>query len=257
MESWELKNLREKRKTSWPNGTHSRDSDTEGLWKIYDSSLLPTLNPEIDKSFDTVFDGLYPEGMDIKKFVETALESKKGKAVGLEIGGPGKKLFQGFDKGLFEKSFGVVLEKWGGLDENSSEDSNHKIITADALSSNGYVKIKDALGDSRVNFLVEKMHGGLDEIPSDLDFMQIIAQRWYRLLDDEAIMLLETPSLLDKYGKTEEKKLSDIQNWIKKISETNGISAKSKTGSYDGIWKLSLYILIQKHKGAPDKLPFD
>jgi hypothetical protein len=62
------------------------------MYTIYDSPLGNM--PYADSSFDVSFSKLLEShGKTLRFYVENALENKRGKAVGIEFGGPGSQLF--------------------------------------------------------------------------------------------------------------------------------------------------------------------
>src|SRR3989344_3050811 len=73
------------------------------------------INSELDglflRSFQTTFENIPSfkkmwrlKNISLSMYIETILKEKKGKAVGIEFGGPGSRLFNGFTKGFFLKS---------------------------------------------------------------------------------------------------------------------------------------------------------
>ena len=96
--------------------SEERSNDPDDIYIIYDEPL----SGYADSNFSLTFSPLLEHrGKTLRFFVEESLEKKRGKAVGIEFGGPGSNLFAGFTRGFFAKTLGVALTDMRDLEKKS------------------------------------------------------------------------------------------------------------------------------------------
>ena len=175
-----------KRKFSWLRW-FQKEKKQRPSWGTYNSELLG----EYD-SFNNAFLEVIPkEYSNIKQYIETEFADIKGQVVGMEMGGPGSKLFSGFDPDLFEASYGFTLVDFRNKDEKKDDSlRHHEIVEGDALSSAGRRRIEDTLQGKKVNIFFERMAAGLP-FSLEIEYLAASLYRNYKLLDDEALFFAE------------------------------------------------------------------
>lgn len=222
------------------------EHERSGFWVVYDSPLLEGR----DISYGDFFNGILPEKFaDIKEYLESLYKKRKGAVVGVEMGGPGSKLFSGFSPGFLRKSFGVTL-----FDRRSEEQRKidakhgHEVIAVDMFSTKGHRAINKKLEGAKVDFIVEKMHAGFTGFPEDPKYLLAVLNRWYRLLNEGGVMMVESPTFDD------ESKLKEVVAWL-------GKTAAQQNKKIDLSYKIfpvtagkRIKLRIQKLEGAPETL---
>lgn len=186
----------------------------------------------------------------LKEYIEKCLKAKKGEAVGIEFGGPGIKLFEGFTPGFFKKTIGVTLVDY--RDTYAPEEpaeKEHKVIQSNILSEDLYEKkLTSELKGSKVDLIIERMAGGLEMIPAEPYLTSNILQRWYAMLSENGLMLVQTPTVFDEL----------VEKWVTMLKEKyRGVLEVQYAPSTSGDNRIPGCVLrIRKLKGAPDRLEF-
>ncbi|MBI2514686.1 hypothetical protein HYV91_00635 [Candidatus Wolfebacteria bacterium] len=227
--------------------------ETGNNWGIYESGLN---RDERGDSYAELFSSVVPldaKLTNLKKYIEIKLKSHKGQAVGIEVGGQGSRLFRDFSPGFFEKTLGVVLVDKRDEDQKSADEKmKHSVLVEDAFSSKGYREVKKWLGESKVNLICEKMHGASYDIPSDPDYLWLNLSRWYRLLDNHGIMLIQSPPI-------KKHDMETLMDWLV-------LTKHNFQGFLDVDWRSEtispkinrfgrIWLRLEKHDGAPKELP--
>jgi hypothetical protein len=167
---------------------------------------------------------------------------KKGDLVGIELGGPGVKLFDGFEWDTFSKTAGFTLKK---LPEHVG-DLNHEVIEADVFSKQkkgkrSWVKVIDWVRkNGQPDFIIERMVGPLFEIREPKLFL-LILDRWYRILAPNGSMFIEVPKKINGLNFVE------LGKFIDKVKERNpSLTLKYAIGQESG----ALVIYLRKPKST-------
>src|SRR3989344_3147196 len=176
--------------------------ETEGrinkLYAVYDEPLEDS-NYKSDSTFENTFRYALPPGSGtLRWYVEESLEGKKGRAVGVEFGGPGSALFAGFSKGFFARALGVTLaDIRGNLEPNPTsrdEERHHSILEGDITFPQTYARVHEWLAGEKADFIVERMEGGRLNIPKDPILLGQAFNTWYEMLAENGIILAQTSS---------------------------------------------------------------
>jgi len=165
-----------------PRGYTLRDSPLEG-------------HPS---TFDGTFRRVLPEGeTSLRGYIEKELASRKGKAVGIEFGGPGRELFAGFSEGFFQKTAGVPLvdpRRTVFSDAKAIDaERHHQIISGDILSEKTYERLNEWLDGDKADLILERMMAGWKNMPNEPFTVGKLFQRGYGLLGEGGLMFLEVP----------------------------------------------------------------
>lgn len=171
--------------------------DEVPTWQIYDSRVDPQ---------EGAFKDILPKGF--LDFVKTNYPDRLGDLIGMELGGPGSNLFHTFPKGIFKETVGVTLEDMRSEYKKLQDDErNHSVIIGDVLSRKpdsildkkseptkiSFVQIEKWVSEhGKVDFLVERMVGGIDMVRDKAIFIALL-RRWYSLLSDSGVMFIEMP----------------------------------------------------------------
>ncbi|MGB9609100.1 MAG: hypothetical protein ACPL3E_01855 [Minisyncoccia bacterium] len=172
-------------------------------WDIYDSGLVSGENP---LEFD--FLKLYPRGFkNLKDYLEKEYKKKKGKIIGIELGGPARRLFSDFSPGFIQKSFGVTLfDKRTEKEKKEDESRNHYVLTFDIFDEDFYEEIKKYIGDRGFDLMFERMEGGWVGFPEEREVFEFFIFRWYELLASNGMAFIQSPYVLNEnnFSKWEE-----------------------------------------------------
>jgi len=247
-----IKKFKENAKTEYLKGHY--------LWL---DSPLDKKDEFKSRTFKESFQEILPEGeKSLRHYVEDVLKDKKGQAVGVEFGGIGVKLFDGFTKNFFKKSVGVSLidhsdifgvqgtyikTKDGFINlYKKHKKSNHEILEGDIFSQDTYHSLDKMLNGDKVDFIIERMAAGLEFIPEEPYTVSKILQTWYKLLSKNGIMLVEVPKVFNELLK----KWADVLNKkYKKNFDFDYIIGKNENLS-------SSVFRLHKLSNTPTELPF-
>lgn len=226
--------------------TEERKGDSKG-WGRYDS--FPS---EYDWFFAEVL-----EGKAIKDYVHGVFKDRLGDLVGMELGGPGRKLFKGFSEGEFKKTVGVELVD-SRTDEQVKEDTTlrHEVIKGNAFFRRIDSKTpkenvfyppswtdieKWAKENNGVDVLIERMVGPLGPFSNEPEIFLTVLKRWYSLLSDEGFMLVELPFMTEEDSLNKLRKISEVINSKRELFEFNVSFVKKGKSAF----------LLRKLPGAP------
>ncbi len=204
------------------------------MWGISNSDLV-----DYDDEFLELFEDA--EG-NIVNYLEKELPAD---AIGIELGGIGSKLFADLRRSLpgrFLKTAGVTLVDNRALyHEDLADDdakNNHFVIEGDILDNATVKKVKEWTGNSKVQFVIERMIAGLSDLPQDQEFLFRKLNEWYMLVGDDGIMLIELPN----------KVYRNFKLWSEMINaEYPTLYVRFGQGARG--------FLLKKGKGAPARLP--
>lgn len=219
-------------------------------WHIYDSALA---------DYDGDLSGLVGEFGSIETYLTDVFSERVGELVGVEIGGPGSRLFEGFrESGLFRRSLGVTLVDLRGDEVRASDRTNgHDVVVADAFTSipwrisrhrvGGWGKVRSWVAENgKADFVIERMVGGLGAFAGNCGghrlFMLNVA-RWYRLLREGGVMFVELPKGMGA-------PLDTFERFSDSIEVTRGASwdrfSRRATGTR--------FVRVRRLPGSPDRL---
>jgi hypothetical protein len=211
-------------------------------WGIYNQSII---------GFGENFIWCVPEeyrglgrGEGLKKYIQDTLvvDKAKGPITGVEFGGPGENLFASFNSGFFDKTLGVTLVNPG----IPTIKSNHEILEADILNIRDrelYNKLRSILGVEKVNLIISRMIGPLNDINLNPVIMDVILRNWYKMLAENGLMFVQFG-----FANTEGERYKEVEKWVKAV--------KARYPGIDIV--LEPYeeaIRIHKKAGSPDELP--
>jgi len=192
------------------------------------------------ESYERDFAEVLKPYKNFSEYIKGNYGEKKGDLIGIELGGPGVNLFDGFEWDTFSKTAGFTLKK---LPEYKV-DLNHEVIEADVFSRNqkserSWTQVIDWVRkNGRPDFIVERMVGPLFEIREAKLFL-LILDRWYRILSDGGSMFIEVPKKLNGVNFVE------LGKFIDKVKAKNPkLVLKYAIGQESG----ALVILLKKPK---------
>lgn len=248
----------------------------EQWWFYYDSSLegigstfykvLPEKYSEIfNKKIYTKIEDL---GEAFKKYIEETL-SKDGnnKRTAIEFGGPGSKLFSEFSPGFFNQTMGVCLEDIRQDSEVKNDTLiGHSILTGDIFdientrkNNSLYSEIKYCFGASKVDLIISRMMGPLDEIRKNPVILDRVIRKWYELLNKNGILFAQfeyfkehDQGMQKKYEAEidppcERESEKYVEQWVQALKQKFPNQIEIQLGR--GV------IRLVKKEGAPDELP--
>lgn len=153
-------------------------------WLIYDEPLTGTRD-----SFESDFSTVLPTNTSMRDYIEQHFQGQKG-LIGIELGGPGIRLFQGFSEDFFGKSAGITLK-----DPEKDTPYNHTVIDEN-LESSRLPQIIDTWQEGRqIHVLVERMGSGLECLSQDPYKLFSIFSSWYERIAEGGLMFVQIPKL--------------------------------------------------------------
>lgn len=163
-------------------------------WAIPDSSLAGIFDRY---SFQNTFEEVLPPNHRLlKNYIEDALADRRGTAIGVELGGPGSKMFSGFSRGFFERTLGVVLNDRRNPKRKLNDDlSHHFVRVANLLEDNSTGVITNWLNSRKADVIFERMAGALSYggTPVDPYFVLRRVSDWYQMVSEGGLMFLQIP----------------------------------------------------------------
>ncbi|MEK7551019.1 MAG: hypothetical protein AAB532_00245 [Patescibacteria group bacterium] len=220
-------------------------------WEVQDSPLLPRRLDRFilgeEYSYHATFRSVLPEGTNLKTDIVGVLGDRKGEAIGIDLGGLGSRLFADFPKGFFAKTQGVVLfDSRSMLQCTDDTVSNHGVIVGDITTDKTRESVDRWLGGKKVDLIIERMMGGLDEIPHDLHFLQKQFSVLYDMLSEGGIMFIQVPKFATKLASL----------WVDAAREESLGTIDVKQGIYhSNQYGSTVALRIRKLPGAPRELP--
>ncbi len=223
---------------------------------MFDSNLTGTSRFSMWRTFENVTPGITTQldeeqkRTKIRDDIQTVLSAKRGAAIGLELGGLGSKLFDDFDPGFFEATFGATLEDTRGprRRRNESRRKHHTVIEANVFSLEGIEEIKRRLPGGKADLIIERMGGPMGNekgVLSNIFAIGRLAQAWYRLLNNGGIMYIQLP----------QKIMSVMDEYVHLLKTIYGNSIEISLGidtSKDARWPV---MRLVKSAEAPQELP--
>ncbi len=241
------------------------DGAISGPWTVYDSVLEDGTAQENLKahSIESSFRSVVPKefGGKLKAYIEAELAPRRGKAVGVELGGPGSELFAGFSKNFFARSLGTVLtdmrtKMLSAEEEEASrerdEKNHHEVKEVDIFSQAGATSIQEWLGDQKADLIIERMYGGLRKIPTPPKVLHLLLDRQYRWLNEGGILLNEL-SFISSMGLAGQL-LKNLDALKRKYPGGLEIDAEPNAESTSEGVHTNIALRIKKLSGAPASL---
>lgn len=256
---WEEMRIQKKQAENIANSEiEGRDSATN--WEIYNSSLreyggdfsqvIPSREDEApyapspfswDHADRETSEQREQRAIDFKNYLLEVLGDRVGKAVGIDFGGPGRRLFSDLE-GVFAKSAGVLLHDHP---TSSPTPPNHAIFEGDMLSLDMHKKVNQWLGEDKADVIFERVKGGKFGVqPFRLNILTL--SRWYSILNENGVMFFEIPYLPGV-------KSRGIDAW-ERILEWEKYINDNYPGQISVFQKLDM-VRLNKLPGAPEKLP--
>jgi hypothetical protein len=214
-----------------------------------DSSMeMNSSNPFLD-SFEESFEKVLPlDNTILKNYIENTLRNRKGKAIGVEFGGVGSKLFSEFTPGFFKQSVGITIFDHRKNPEipATSEQQSHTILEGDIFNPDTNIKLNSILKGEKIDLIVERMAAGLELFPHEPYMLSKLLNTWYELLNIGGVMFIQTPVALNNL----------TEKWITKIQSdfAGRLDVQFKRGLVNGGYPCSA-VRIRKLFGAPEKIP--
>ena len=235
---------------------------TRGNREIFDSKHYTWIDSPLDgpniidgKSFGKSFGYLLPEGeASLRNYIETTLARRKSKAVGVEFGGIGSRLFSEFTPGFFAKSVGVsLLDHRGRTDQlarltERDKKINHEVLECNIFDTETYNSLNKKLENKKVDLIIERMGKGLEFVPIEPYTVSRILQTWYDLLREEGVMFVQVPVVFNNL----------LETWVAKIKKEleSVIEIEYQKGNSDAaIHGACSAFRLRKLPRAPSELP--
>ena len=206
--------------------------------------------------FGSSFKDVLPKReISLKNYIETILQKRKGRAIGVEFGGVGLRLFNGFTPGFFAKSISVTLadhRRWKlRLSELKERDRkiHHKVLEGNIFDLKTYESLNQYLDNKKVDLIIERMGQGLEFVPTEPYTVSKILQIWYDLLREGGVMFVQTPVV---FNNLLEAWVIKIKNEFKGVIEIEYQKGKKDNDAYIPCSAFRLHKLPR----APNELPF-
>jgi len=239
-----------------------------GPWdeRLRDSSLLPEDSTDVSDfgyiSFQETFETVLPPHVNIRDYIESQLAPKKGSAVAIEIGGPGRQAFRDFTPGFFQRTMGLSLTDIHRASEREFDEwYHHTVIEGDFFDPKTIPVINKWLAGQKASLIMERMMGGLIYTPQDARTLGKRLRQMYGLLDPQkGVMFVQVPRKIYKPAGVRETDferatLQDpavyrdyLGRWVKMIHSDH-------QGVLDVQWDGAAALRLVRNPGAPAELP--
>jgi hypothetical protein len=214
-------------------------------WGVWDSPLnfdKSNDSPPFEASFGSFIPQSETEHQNLGQYIERYLADRQGNALGVEFGGPARRLFSEFTPGFFKRTAGVTFSDPTDNPSISKLNSqtDHCVISGDIFASKTMNEVENWFEGQKVDFIIERLYGGHQYDPGQ-KMLFIELNRWYRMLREGGVMLIETPG----DPRYDEK----FKSWVEKAQ-------RATNGSLEIIFKPSYFgaMQIKKLQGAPESL---
>lgn len=225
------------------------ETENPRWWDIRDSSLEGMFDKD---SFQRTFEDVVPPNQPLlRRYIETTLADRRGSAIGIELGGPGSKLFSGFSKGFFERTLGVTLKEKRNPKRTLQDDlSHHFVREANLLDDESTAVIKNWLNGRKADVIIERMAGALSYggTPVDPHFVLRRVSEWYKMLSVGGLMFLQIPEKMRPIMPMVMEKLSKVPE----LEVRYDPRASERPSQRDHMHHA---VSIHKLSGAPDTIP--
>lgn len=207
-------------------------------WGVYDAPL---------SNVEGTFIPVLIKARDVPVHIQELLEQKFGNRVGtlrgIELGGPGSRLFFELNDGgknrIFSKSLGVTLNDLRPPGIKSLDDrQGHKVIEGDIFAeadetAGAYAKVSEWLNGEKADFMVERMLLGLERYNKlKLEFFYLKLKNWYKQLKEGGIMLVELPVPQEDAGAAHFQNI--VEGWVKFLKREHSAELKAESE----FWKI-------------------
>jgi hypothetical protein len=226
-------------------------------WSYYDSRLVSEWEDEPDvESYHSAFMRVLPdmpgEKKDLKKYIEEVLVHKNGRAIGIDIGGHGSRVFSEFTKGFFARSAGVTLtdlrKRMPNNPTSADTRRHHKVLTGDLLVEKTYNNLDTWLKGEKADLIFERLLGGMRGIPKEPHLLASVLEKWYERLGEGGVMFIQVPGLL----------IPLLKPWQAEVRRQypKQLEIQIAEGPVDTVPPYMITTMrLRKLAGAPEKLP--
>lgn len=229
----------------------------ERIYNVLDSKADSPGDTNLGTSFFDTFRSVLPDGTEsLTSYIEQVLKAKRGRALAIEFGGTGSKLFANFSPRFFARTCGVTLVDHSRPKSNLekiranlglSGSREHSVLLGDMFADETYNTVRQWSKGAKVDLIIERLLKGLEFVPIEPFILSKVLQRWYEMLDVNGVMLIEVPPKLDPL----------VESWTnllreKRIYEKLNIeyvTASARQSSFSSVLRL------RKLSGAPESLP--
>ncbi len=208
-------------------------------YPVYDSHLEhhPGMPPN-SYPFEDDFGRFAPVGMTFKEHLQYAMPSG---SIGVEIGGPGRNLFRGFDPDVFSRTYGMTLVEPRSDEEKAADaEIGHTIIDGDFRKT--WETLEKDLDGEKVNLVISRLVGGKVVQPYDPYALARDFDRAYAIVsDDRGLIYTSVPDILEPV----------IVPWAMKMQKEYDSTVGVDLHQND----LGFHLEVEKLPGAPKRLP--
>lgn len=229
-------------------------------WEIKDSSLDDLGDKN---SYEETFRKVVPPGFkNLRSYVETVLADRRGHAVGIDLGGPGRRVFsrrnwfRGFRRGFFERSLGLTLvDHRSEIEKLEDTMVGHDILEGNLLNPESGKIIERWLSGRKADVIFERLAGGLayEGTPADPYLILDRVQSWYSMLAPNGLMFLQVPEVMRPLMPGIVERISQIPTL--QIMYDPRISRRSQNSARpDQVDHVHHAMSVRKFPGAPESV---
>jgi len=254
-------------------GVQRKTREKRFAYPVYDSLLEPgpfIPNDPINDiqnlgAFQHTFQDVLPKGeVSLRRYIESSLAHRRGKAILVECGGPARILSADFSPGFLRKSVGITLAH---VPDNNSlveserrkhyEERGHEILEGDILSPETYIELDKRLGGEKVDIIFERMLNGLELVPNEPYTLAKVLQIWYGLLREGGMLFAQVMEAgrahkLVHMHNNASRMHNLVVAWAAMIQKDYGSVIDIQCSPIDSPNNV---VRLRKLTGAPEKLP--
>jgi hypothetical protein len=228
-------------------------------WPIYDSNLThsgekPTTQFSYERTFLPLIEQGDFQGPSLREYIEKALKSRRGEAIGIDFGGPGSRVFRGSEDGFFKRTLGVTLrDERSEMEGWEDRKSRHDIIDGNMFDPVIRREIRKWLKGEKADLIFERMKGGLTFVNHDIRFIREVLKQIYSILRKDGVAFLQ--HFLYEYRASGFVEI--FYHWAEEVKKQYGgkiIIVLDPRSAEEGRYREGA-IMIRKLKNAPERLP--
>lgn len=229
------------------------ESTSDTKWNFYDlhlSSFAREFMPVTPGGEDPEYDYKKAEQLFMDYLGKILKPESNHHLAAIELGGPGVNLFDDFPEHFFEKTLGVCLPDTKNPIQKPRP--SHEIVRGDLLRNDTYTKIETVLNGDKVDLIISRMRGGIDEATNNPVIWAKLAKKWYKFLREGGLMFVQfkyqsKEKIIPKDGIQIDLRDKLMKEWVAFIQNNYGDTLEIQLGDKS--------FRLLKKEGAPEDLP--
>jgi hypothetical protein len=207
----------------------SRVDSGKKPWPVYDETI---------ESYTGTFASVLETGDFLTEIeaIKNARELGNSRFTGLEVMGPGSRLFGDFPPGLFTQTGGLtVIDHRNDAQKQKDTHRNHQVIPLDVNDSGLGTVLDTAFAGNPLDIIIFRPHGGLYDVVNNAYALFEQVQTYYSKLATEGTLFAQVPLQFRPFR----------NQWLRHMQGYPGLAIK---------WPKESILRLDKGIGAPQSL---